>query len=481
MPPHPDSGHNPRDPISTIPGQSTAVSTLLGACALVATAYLLGATWLSVTTLGVPVGLWLIVVAVGIFRLDARRAARRLAGVSASTDPNASIWALSGTLCRTFEAITRWTRPIRDRFDLLTGSGERAAGRLSAWHDRIGWPERPLRIGLAVDADISDVLRAAPGSSSVQWVQVVGGVSPLGACKSLALDAVLHHEPSEGLRLTTLERSGRDAAWHDWATPRPLTYASVFPFLVDPTHVTLGIRSVASGPEAELVRAVVESAVALSRMTHRIGLADRLIGRRPTDRSRAQAGEIARVDRAMLRLARVFEATAERVNSLLARVGARVLSADLCAGAGRSWASQDLWDLIAKVAGDEPEIALREAASRFVMLDDQGGMTALARADMALRRHPGVEQIDHTALLEWEIEHGASSDQAIGRLASGICLACATRDSHAIACVRDDLIDDMRHSAWLVDREQDQALVLDVFRHIERLRRAHELGIASAA
>lgn len=474
--------------------QWSAVPTLLGACALVATAYLLGATWLSVPTLGVPVGLWLIVVAVGIFRLDARRAARRLAGVSASAEPGASVWAMAGALCRGFEAVTRWSRPLRERFELLGGSGEKAASRLSAWHDRAAWPERPLRVGLAVGPEVADALRAAPGSSSVQWVHVSGGVwgcawggvSPLGACKSLALDAVLHGEPGEGLRVTTLERSGRDAAWHDWAMARPLTYASVFPFLVDPTHATLGIRSVAAGPEAELVRAMIEAAAALSRSSHRIGLADRLIGRRPmnaglTDGARTQPGDIARVDRAMLRLARVFEGTAERVDSMLARVCARVLSADLCAGAGRTWASAALWDLIARVGGDEPEIALREAASRFVLLEDAGGLAALARADASLRLRDNPEQIDHTALLEWEIEHGASSDQAIGRLAAGICLACATRDSHAIGCVRDDLLDDMRHNAWLVDREQDQALILDVFRHIERLRRSQEIGIAAAA
>ncbi|QYK47117.1 MAG: hypothetical protein KF838_10020 [Phycisphaeraceae bacterium] len=158
-----------------------------------------------------------------------------------------------------------------------------------------------------------------------------------------------------------------------------------------------------------------------------------------------------------------------------------MLSADLCAGAGRSWATTDLWDLIARVAGDEPEVALREAASRFVLLDDAGGHAALIRADASLRLRDNPEQIDHTALLEWEIEHGESSDQAIGRLAAGVCLACATRDAHGIACMRDDLIDDMRHNAWLVDREQDQALILDVFRNIERLRRSQELGLAAAA
>ncbi len=481
MPQQPESFGDSRGHASVAVSQWSAVPTLLGACSLVATAYLLGASWLSVPTLGVPVGLWLIVVAVGVFRLDARRVARRLAGVSASSDPSASVWAIAGALCRGFEALTRWSKPLRDRFDVLSGSGEKAASRLSAWHDRAAWPERPLRVGLAVGPEVADALRAAPGSSLVQWVHVSGGVGPLGACKSLALDAVLHGEPGEGLRVTTLERSGRDAAWHDWALPRPLTYASVFPFLVDPTHATLGIRSVATGPEAELVRAMIEAAAVLSRSSHRIGLADRLIGRRPTDGTRVQPGEIARIDRAMLRLARVFEGTAERVDSMLARVCARVLSADLCAGAGRTWASADLWDLIARVGGDEAEIALREAASRFVLLEDSGGLAALARADASLRLRDNPEQIDHTALLEWELEHGASSDQAIGRLAAGICLACATRDAHAIACVRDDLLDDMRHSAWLVDREQDQALILDVFRHIERLRRSQEIGIAAAA
>jgi hypothetical protein len=465
MPQQPETFGGSHAPASFPVSQWSAVPTLLSACALVATAYLLGAAWLSVPTLGVPVGLWLIVVAVGIFRLDALRVARRLAGVSSSNDPSASVWAIAGALCRGFEAVTRWTRPLRDRFDVLSGSGEKAASRLSAWHDRVAWPERPLRVGLAVGPEVADALRAAPGSSSVQWVHVSagtwGGVSPLGACKSLALDAVLHGEPGEGLRVKTLERSGRDAAWHDWATPRPLTYASVFPFLVDPTHATLGIRSVATGPEAELVRAMIEAAAVLSRSSHRIGLADRLIGRRPTDGARVQPGEIARVDRAMLRLARVFEGTAERVDSMLARVCARVLSADLCAGAGRSWASAELWDLISRVGGDEAEIALREAASRFVLLQDSGGLAALARADASLRLRANPEQIDHTALLEWELEHGASSEQAIGRLAAGICLACATRDAHAIGCVRDDLLDDMRHSAWLVDREHDAPMVFD--------------------
>lgn len=481
MPQHPDQSGDPR---ALFPGSSaepSAVPLLIGACALVATAYLLGASWLTQPTLGVPVGLWLIVVAVGIFRLDARRAARRFTGVSESSEPRAFVWVVSGAACRAFEAATRLARPLQDRFEILSGSGARAASRLSAWHDRIAWPERPLRVGLAVGPEVSDTLRAAPGSSAVRWVQLAGGVTPLNACKSMALDAVLHTEPGEGLRVTTLERSGRDAAWHDWSSPRPLTYASVFPFLVDPTHATLGIRSVASGPEAELARALIEAASALSRSTHRIGLADRLIGRRPTDGARLSDGEIARIDRSMLRLARAFEQAAERADSSLARVCARVLSADLCAGAGRSWATTDLWDLIARVAGDEPEVALREAASRFVLLDDAGGHAALIRADASLRLRDNPEQIDHTALLEWEIEHGESSDQAIGRLAAGVCLACATRDAHGIACMRDDLIDDMRHNAWLVDREQDQALILDVFRNIERLRRSQELGLAAAA
>lgn len=454
-------------------------STLLAACAIVCTAYLLGASWLAVPTLGVPLGLWLIVVAVGIFRLDARRAAARLAGGATSREPDAALWSMAAAGCRGFEALVRWTRPLRDRFEFMSGSGARAASRLSAWHDLSAWPERRLRIGLAVGPEAAEALRAAPGSSWVQWIPVTMGQSAEGACKALALDAIVHAEPGEGVRITTLERAGRDASWHDWAVPRPLTYAAAFPFLIDPTRATLGIRTVNAGPEAELVRALAEAAATLSRSSHRVGLADRLLGRRPADRRPGHGDDFPRVDRAMLRLARAFQGVAERVDSSLATLCARVLSADLCAGAGRTWSTPDLWDLIGRLAGSEPEVSLREAASRFMMLDDAGGMAALTRADAALRSTPAWEGVDHTALLEWELEHGAASDQAIGRLAAGICLACARRDLHGVSCVREDLLDDMRHASWLVGRDQDQALLLDVFRHIERTRRAEAAGIAT--
>lgn len=468
------------------PGAWHASSTLLASCALVATAYFLGATWLATPTLGVPVGLWLIVVAVGVLRMDARRAANRLAGGANCAEPDAALWKLAGMTCRVVEAGARWSRPICDQFGFLAASGSRAASRLSALHDKSGWPERQLRIGLAVGPDVADALRATPGASGVQWVPLTLISDPTAACKAYALDAVVQSDPTEGLVVTTLERAGRDAAWYDWSVPRPLTYASAFPFLLDPARITLGLRSITPGAEAELVRAMIEAASVLSRSTHRVGLADRLIGRRPTDAVRIGSGDLPRVDRAMLRLAKSFETNAERVDSSFALLVARVLSADLCAGQGRTWATAELWNLITKVAGDEPEVALREAASRFVMLEDDRGMAALSRADRALRHQfarlgqgtsIGWEAIDHTLLLEWELEHGAASDQAIGRLAAGICLACAGRDVHGLACVRDDLFDDMRHSTWLVGRDQDQALLLDVFRHLERTRRAEAIGL----
>jgi hypothetical protein len=466
-------------PDPTIHGaRPLAAHLLLSACALVATAYLLGAAWLATPLLGAPLGLWLIVVAVGVLRLDARAAFRRLTGLSSAGDSGAGVWALAAMACRVFEALTRWTRPLRERFDLLNGSGQKCASRLSAWHDRLAWPERPLRIGLSLPLELADALRAAPGSSLVQWVDTKIGSSPESACKSLALDAVVHAEPGLGLRITTLERFGRDAAWHDWSTPRPLTYASVFPFLIDPTMVTLGIGSVTPGATAELARALAEAAAALSRSSHRIGLADRLIGRRPTDRAWPRnSAEPTRLDRTLLRLCRAFESCAERADATLATICARAISADLCAGAGRSWASERVWNLLIKVAGEEPEVALREAAWRFINLEDRLGFDGIARADRALRARPSARTIDHTVLLEWELEHGSGSDQAVGRLAAGICLACAGRDPYAIACVRDDLLEDMARSAWLVGRDQDRALLVEVFRHVERLR--HTSGSVS--
>lgn len=475
MPPTPD--------LSTLGARPTSAHVLLSACALVATTYFLGAAWLATPMLGAPLGLWLIVVAVGILRLDARRVVRRIAGLSSAGDGSAGVWALAAMVCRACEAASRWTLPLRDRFDVLNGSGQRCASRLSAWHDRLVWPERPLRIGLSVGSEVAEALRAAPGSSAVQWVETKIGSSPESACKSLALDAIVHVEPGLGLRITTLERAGRDAAWHDWSTPRPLTYASAFPFLIDPTMVTLGIGSVSPGSTAELVRALAEATAALSRSSHRIGLADRMIGRRPSDRHLSHSSnEPTRLERSMLRLCRAFECCAERVDATLATTCARAISADLCAGVGRPWATEGVWDLLIKVAGEEPEVALREAAWRFVNLDDRLGFEGIARADRALRARPSAYTIDHTVLLEWELEHGTGSDQAVGRLAAGICLACAGRDPHAIACVRDDLLEDMARSAWLVGRDQDRALLVEVFRHVGRLRHGdHPTSAKSAA
>lgn len=471
----------PTNDVTVPAARPSPAHLLLSACALVATAYFLGAQWLAMPMFGVPLGMWLIVVAVGVLRLDAGAAARRLTGQIGPNRNGAGLFAVAAMFCRAFEALARWTRPVRDRFDLLNGSGERAASRLSKWHDRLPWPERPLRIGLAVGPEVADALRAAPGSSAVHWIDVRVRANAQSTCRSMALDTIVHTEPGEGLRITTLERTGRDASWYDWATPRPLTYASAFPFLVDPSVVTLGINTVTPGPNAELARAVAEAAAALSRSSHRIGLADRLIGRRPSDRVLCtKSAEPTRSDRSMLRLCRAFESCAEQADAAVSATCARAISADLCAGDGRSWATDRAWNLMIRVAGNEPEVALRESAWRFVNLDDRGGMEGIARADRALRARPSARTIDHTALLEWEMEHGTGSDQAIGRLAAGICLSCAGRDAHAISCVRDDLVEDMARCDWMIGRDQDRTLLIDVFRHIERLRHAEGLARIAA-
>ena len=80
-------------------------------------------------------------------------------------------------------------------------------------------------------------------------------------------------------------------------------------------------------------------------------------------------------------------------------------------------------------------------------------------------------------MLSCELEHGPYSPMTLGRVAAGICLLCASSPTERLAYLRDDLLEDMRYSGWLVGRDTERAVLIDVFRAIERARRGESARV----
>lgn len=478
------------------PGQRHVAPTLAW-CAVTATAHALGATWLASPVLGLPAGLWLI--GMGVGTPSALRAAR-----SASRRRAAPRRAPAGWV----STARRWPEwpPARALADVLTSGLSRAmdlawrAGMpgvagLAALHDRLPWPARPVRIALAVGESAASALAGAPG---VVECEVVRQQADPGRWSDPAeegrFDAVVREGPA-GLEVGTPEALGHEASWYDWSDERPLSYAGVFPMRVDCARLSLAGLSMRSDRDAGLARALIETAAVLSRSQHRLTAADRVLGRRPIDEERdgSTAAEGVRgvrepAEACLKDLAfRVQSFDVDRRPTPAERAAARVVSAWLST---RPLSADEEADIAARrrgiesaalVAGDEPEVMLRLAAVRFASMDDDAGYDALWRADRILRDRQTLPGSDQFLFLQAEIDMGPYGPMTLGRAAAGICLLCATTPVERIPYVRDDLIDDMRYSGWLVGRDQDRAMLMEVFRRLERIRRSERMGLPSAA
>jgi hypothetical protein len=137
-------------------------------------------------------------------------------------------------------------------------------------------------------------------------------------------------------------------------------------------------------------------------------------------------------------------------------------------------------DDCARLSADEPQTMLRLAAVRLGMGQDDAGLDAVERADRMLRDNQLVSSTTQEAFIRSELEHGHPGPLTIGRLAAGICLLVSTMPASRVPYFRDDLLDDMRFSALLIGRDQDRKLLIQVFRALERVRRAESFGLPAA-
>ncbi|MCC6678982.1 MAG: hypothetical protein IT436_17795 [Phycisphaerales bacterium] len=493
---------NPSDSAPAfIPGFSghRVVAPTLGWCALTATAHSLGASWLASPVMGMPAGVWLIGLGLGsphALRAAAaaarRRARARELHAPPAWIPTSRRWPVSAPGRAVADAITSG---LSRAADLAVRRRAPGLPTLAALHDRLPWPARPVRIALALDEARAAAIISAPGVIECELIRQPSAAAEDTEARELhRFDAIVQDGPA-GLVVLTPEAPGHEASWYDWSDQRPLAYAGVFPMRVDCGRLSLSGLSMRSDRDAALARALIEAAAILSRSGHRLTLADRILGRRPVNELRCDGAPDARPVLARDPAEACLKDLMFRVQSFdlttapttAQRAAARLVSAWLSTRPLGPDFDADMAarrrgiEAAAQVAGDEPEVMLRLAAVRFAAMDDDGGYDALWRADRILRDRQTLPGSDQFLFLQAELDMGPYGPMTLGRAAAGICLLCATTPVERIPYVRDDLIDDMRYSGWLVGRDQDRAMLLEVFRRIERIRRSERMGLPSAA
>jgi hypothetical protein len=512
------------------------VLPLLAACAVVLTGHMLGGAWFSAPAAGLPAGLWVVfatgLVAYGVSRLggnegygvngsvrsavpvrferDRTRAEEGTARSERET-PREVAAEKPGSSVKKESKPTRVT-PRRARSLELTRPGDfvrrgglaalSAAARSFEGSDgsvgsisasiiqRIDDRSRErggafggvgrLRVGLMLDPWAVSRL-ATDEFRDVEWVRAEGS-SPTRALAAMNLDAVVCEGEADGVVVRTREHASREAGWFDWGTPRPMTYFSIFPLRFDASRVTLHglLRELEQGETAGVVaaRRVVRLAALMSRLPGRLTLADRFAGRGALVRG---AGAEVMADG----LREAAEMLGEDP-SVAERAAARVASAWIATEHEglRDNERCRLADLVVRSAGDEPEVMLRSAAVRLSLMDENLGIEAIARADRMIRQR-GVQGgllggLEHLRLVQAELEHGTFGEMTLGRVAAGLCLACAATPADRIAFLKDDLFEDFRFSHYLIGRDKEHAILMEVFRELERARRAETFGLPSA-
>ncbi len=433
---------------------------------VVATAAWLGAEWLREPSCGLPIGIWIVLLGALLVEYAGRRRAdlarRRTGEVSSPERLEWRRWARS---------ILSWPISGAQRLGVKEERLRVLEDQCCARLDRFRPAATPLRIGVGLSHDLLDALVSTSGDLAVTWVRAERTGDDREECGDLGLDALVRRGEFGPLTIAVPESPGRDAPWHDWSLPRPLSYASIFSARVDPGRVSVHDADELGRGDAPVLRALIEAAAALGRTPARLSLADRLLGRAPRI---ARPGHTwATGDDALLRLAEPLDRGVD-VRASLARPAARAVGAWLASTptpvdvpTRRSGI-----EAAAAILGDEPEALLRLTAVRFAAHDDAGAFDALQRADRLIRAARPEPSTDQFAFLESEVKHGLHDPMTLGRVAAGICLIAATRPAEHLPHLRDDLMEDLRFAEWLVGRDQDRALLLDAFRMLERARTA---------
>jgi hypothetical protein len=514
---------------------TTGAALAVMACiTVVLAAWAMGASWLGSTVLAVPVGIWLAAIGSPIFVLVVKHRhsvvpLERIRAVRELILPR--VWPTSGPASLFWDAISDRADWMAD-FLIERGADGMARRVLSS----IPLPTRPVTIGLCLPDALAEAIMSTPSSASrrVDWVRInpalnsadvnsadtnsadtntdalETGEEPGDPTRPEWFDAVVRYEMGH-LIVDCPERAGHDAAWYDWARPRPLTLASVFPFRYDPARITIPMDAfdgmfdnATRTDETRVLRDLIEAAAVLARTPDRLSLGDLIGGRRPlpkvpgaaavTRRRTTITGGVPGLAESRQHEAEIIRALGESLrrhhgrDTVVLQTAARVVSAWSVHEPGSNALIDDterirLASLAAETLTNEPEPDLRLGALHLGTGEDDAAFASLLDAERVLRDLFGAEPDpnappapDQTALVQAYIEHGSDDELMLGRVAAGIVLLAAGTATDRLSFMRDDLIDEFRYAGWLVGRDNDEFVLRKLFREIEHARDAEPVG-----
>jgi hypothetical protein len=488
----------------------SGLAWVVGVCAVVLTAWLLGANWLTRTLLGIPAGLWIIGSVLGgrwfVGRLG-RPAAYEVSipgshvPAHALVEPTAQDRgdAVAAEAEAMAEVAFASQTPVSTNLTPLprqvaAGVAESAVsiirscsgGSLPAWLERMreagGTPgaslHAPLRVGVKLSERHFHELQGAPGSLGIAFVPFSGQGDP-STWRRLGLDAIIEQlGPSSPLAIRTAEAPDAPAAWHDWSLALPLSYSSLFPGRIDPAQVTLHDFDWARPASVAVLRSLLEAAALLSRYPSRVGLGDRLRGRPALG---LMLGSPVVSDPALDRMFSHMAATladcerehvgeAERaamrvLATYLAWTGCGLLPDDRVAAART----------IGRLGPAEGETCLRACVAAFAGGHEVLGFDLMLTGHERLTMERPEPLIDPMEYLISDISYNRGGGETMGKLAAGLAYATAFIDHPRVAYVLDDVRDEVMSANWLTVNPDTRDQVLAM---IEALATVHTKAAA---
>ncbi|OAB63746.1 hypothetical protein AY599_04795 [Leptolyngbya valderiana BDU 20041] len=484
-------------------GQDTsAVSGLawvVGVCAVVLTAWLLGASWLTRSLLGAPAGLWIIGTVLGgrwCFGRAMASTPRRFGSAhltEAGVDRDQFDEAEPAT-ATVDEAATHTEAPALPSAvslprQLLAGTTESAVsiirscsgGQVPAWLERLreagGTPGAslavPLRIGVRLAEEHLVELKRVPGALDVLLVPFAGQ-GDASTWRRLGFDAVIEQRQPDGAVVIHVTESPDDpAAWHDWSLALPLSYSSLFPLRIDPARVTLASFDWSDAGAVAVLRSLLEVAALLGRYPSRLGFGDRLRGR-PALGLMLGSPVVSdpALDRACSNLAGMLHQRQRDGIGDVDYAAMRVLAAYL------SWTGCGMLPdervaaarTIGRLGPTEGETCLRACVAAFA-----GGHEVLG-FDLMLTGHErlSIERpeplVDPMEYLISDISYNRGGAETLGKLAAGLAYATALIDRPRVAYVLDDVVDEVMTADWLTVNPETREQVLAMIEALSTVR-----------
>ena len=381
----------------------------------------------------------------------------------------ASLWLGAGAV-RGLSLVGRALQRLGDATGLPLTDSQSLDTRLAAWLDSSEWPARPLRVAITTRAAWARRLPDSRGNFRVEWFQAGTLERAEDLLARRGFDAVVASASDGRPEITLRESEGREAAWFDWGSARPISYPALFPVRLDCARISFASEP-RTEPHTRLLRALIEAACVLARSDARTDLVDRLAGRVPADTRRDAVSTSDRAAwSALSNLAQVLTETPVAQDQpgdapALGAAAARVVGAWAATADDRL--SDDRRRAFAMAASShapaEPESWFRLAAVHFATLDDASGFDALSRAEALVRASANLAiHADQHVFLSAELSADDGQCTTLGRVAAGLGLLLSTLSGDRLRYVADDLRDELRFAGLLVGRDQDHRLLLEL-------------------